>query len=86
MVLNVAKMSSLREKLAKKNLFCDFSAGAIETFAYDFPKSVVLSEFEIKIQYTQEVTNYRSHSVNNCYRITHRNKRKIRIILLGNHH
>ena len=84
MELNVTKMSSLREELAKENLFCDFSAGAIETFAYDFPKSVVLSEFAIKIQYTQEVTIYCSHSANS-YRITPGSKRKIRNILLGNH-
>lgn len=82
--LDVKKMNSLREILAEKNLFCDFSAGAIETFAYDFPKSVVVSEFEITIHHTHEVTIFQEHSVN-CNRII-TIKRRVRKILIDSHH
>lgn len=83
--LDVKKMNSLREVLAKKNCICDFSAGAIETFAYDFPKSVVVSEFEIIIRHTQEVDVYQKHSANNN-RITAIGKSRVRNILIEAHH
>lgn len=82
--LDVEKMNSVREELAKDNLFCDFSAGAIETFAYDFPKSVVVSEFEITIQYTHEVTIFQEHSAN-CNKIT-TIKNRVRNILIDGRH
>lgn len=59
--LNVKKINTLRAELAKNCFYCDFSAGAIETFAYDFPESVQLNEFAMEICYTQEVGLYQDN-------------------------
>lgn len=78
--LNVKKMNSLRNTLAENNIFCDFSAGAIETFAYDFPESVQLREFDMKICWTIEMSEYLNNSL--LPRTSNAIKSKLRMILL----
>lgn len=42
-------MMEVRQKLLLSGIACDFSPGAIETFAYHYPHNVKVSHFEIEI-------------------------------------
>lgn len=47
--VNGSMMAEVRHELLLAGIACDFSPGAIETFAYHYPQNVKVSHFEIVI-------------------------------------
>lgn len=71
LVIKGSKLSKVQRSLLSKGITCDFSPGAIDTFAYRYPDNVHVSPFEIKVQPNTdfckkicEVQTTKFHSVN----------------------
>lgn len=72
LVIDGCKLTKIQRQLLTKGITCDFSPGAIDTFAYHFPHNVHVSPFEVTIKSNDEFVNelYRVHSGNKELKIT----------------
>lgn len=55
--VNGRMMMEVRHELLLAGIACDFSPGAIETFAYHYPQNVKVSHFEIEICPNEDFTH-----------------------------
>lgn len=57
-----SKMMEVRHELLLSGIACDFSPGAIDTFAYHYPQNVKVSHFEIEIYPNKDFSNRLWHA------------------------
>lgn len=55
--VNGSMMMEVRHELLLSGIVCDFSPGAIDTFAYHYPQNVRVSHFEIEIRPNKDFTH-----------------------------
>lgn len=66
LVIDGCKLSKMQRQLLSKGITCDFSPGAIDTFAYHYPHNVHVSPFEVTIKSNHDFVDklYRVHPEN----------------------
>lgn len=55
--VNGRMITEVQHELLHSGIACDFSPGAIETFAYHYPQNVKIFPFEIEICLNEEFTH-----------------------------
>jgi len=72
LVIKGSKLSKVQRTLLSKGITCDFSPGAIDTFAYHYPENVHVSPYEIKVESNVDFVNklYKIHTANELLKDT----------------